>query len=328
MRTFIPEDAIFEVSSPTDWKYRKSTKGIHQFYNPSGIGNFYLSLSRDEKNEKFSQIRNNPKTKVEHFGKIKVFGYDFENDLKLNSKFWLFKQGKELFLATYTYYAEKEDTTQYFDDLYSIKKIISSIELIDERNREQRFAWYRLRNFLQNFAASEELFERASENGSFIESVTILAHQVDALLRIAITLSNQIKYQTSTIKTKFIYQGSNDRPIFERQIYKIAIEKEIIDESIFKELDRLYNQRNRVIHRYIISDITTRDILDIAIKYLNVKRKIVEVVDELEQEQMELSIGMTTEHLDVEEKKIQEYHDLFQKEIIEKHGGIDFENLP
>ena len=53
----------------------------------------------------------------------------------------------------------------------------------------------------------------------------------------------------------------------ERKIYEDALAVGVIDDKIYDELNTLYQLRNRVIHRYIISNIKTRDFVEISVRY-------------------------------------------------------------
>jgi hypothetical protein len=66
-----------------------------------------------------------------------------------------------------------------------------------------------------------------------------------------------------------------------------------VDTAIFEELEALYRERNRVVHRYVISGITTKDVLDIAIRQDALKHRVSDAVAALEEEQIRLGIGMT-----------------------------------
>ena len=67
----------------------------------------------------------------------------------------------------------------------------------------------------------------------------------------------------------------------------------IIDQQIFDELFLLYDDRNRVIHRFIISEITYAEVEEIAYKYYQKQESINKIIYELESEQIRLNVGMT-----------------------------------
>ena len=80
--------------------------------------------------------------------------------------------------------------------------------------------------------------------------------------------------------------------ISERNIYRFSLEQDIIDEELFALLNNLYEKRNRVVHRYIISKITTRQVLDIGIQYEKIIPIVSNEIAKLEEIQVELGVGM------------------------------------
>src|SRR5690606_3735496 len=120
---------------------------------------------------------------------------------------------------------------------------------------------------MSSLAASFDLLNIAYKNSSEIEIIIILANQIDAYLRLAIVMKKQLISNTNEIDIRLLYQDENDKPIFERHIYKLAKELVIINQDIFDRLEYLYSDRNRMVHRYIISDLKTRDIGELSIEY-------------------------------------------------------------
>ena len=55
----------------------------------------------------------------------------------------------------------------------------------------------------------------------------------------------------------------------------------------------LYDDRNRVIHRYVISRITTSDVLDIAVRYETMVQSLSERIHAIEKRQIEEGVGIT-----------------------------------
>ena len=164
----------------------------------------------------------------------------------------------------------------------------------------------RLEQFMNGFAAANQLLSRAGQNGFFIEYVCLATSVVDAMLRTGLILQHQIEHQTSEVLGELVYQEKGDKGIPEREIYKKALEQDIINEELFAQLEDLYNKRNRVIHRYIISDITTRQVLDIAMQYEKVIPVISKGISKLEQTQIELGVGMTVTGTEVTKSQINE----------------------
>jgi hypothetical protein len=147
-------------------------------------------------------------------------------------------------------------------------------------------------NFNGSLASSYDLRERALESKSHIEIIAIVSNQIDAYLRISILLKKQLEQKTNEIEVKYLFQEENDKGIMERSIYKEAKSLNIISDEIFDELNSLYNMRNSVIHRYIISYIKTIDIAETAVKYLLISEEIREILKIIEEKQIESGIGI------------------------------------
>jgi len=174
----------------------------------------------------------------------------------------------------------------------------------------------KLNDFSKSLAASNELLNNAIKNGSFIEWICLESNQIDALLRMGLIYRNQLDNNMSDIDLKYLYQGENDKTISEKQIYGLAKEKGVIDEPTRSGLYLLYEERNKVIHRYIISEITTKRLLEIALEYTDFKEKIKKIIEELEKEQIEKGVGMTIQR----RKPKKEISDMISKMSVEKHG--------
>ena len=140
-----------------------------------------------------------------------------------------------------------------------------------------------------------ELDSRAADAGCFIEVVVLSAAVIDGMLRIGLILKHQLDASVTEVLPELLYQGDADKAIPERLIYDRARDASIITSELHVTLNRLYDDRNRVVHRYVISSITTQDVLDIALRYEAAKREVTEAVSVLEAEQIRRGIGMTRE---------------------------------
>ena len=147
--------------------------------------------------------------------------------------------------------------------------------------------------FLQGFGATVFMLNKAVENHSFIEATCLLASQIDGLLRIGIVLQRQLDNNNSIIEKEWIYQGLKDKKKSEKDIYNKAKDLGVLDEELIKELYNLYEDRNRVIHRFIISEITVAEVEDIAYRYSKCSDKINSIIYDIESKQIELRVGMT-----------------------------------
>jgi hypothetical protein len=153
--------------------------------------------------------------------------------------------------------------------------------------------WKSFMEFVSGFTAASELYGRATKTGSFVESVCLGASITDAMLRIGLVFQHQIDKRTRDIPLELVFQGPTDKPISERDVYRRAREQSVIDDAAFTDLQALYDDRNRVIHRYIISRITTAEVLDIAIRYEKMVHRLSERLHAIEERQIEEGVGIT-----------------------------------
>jgi len=151
----------------------------------------------------------------------------------------------------------------------------------------------KFKNFMVGFAAAVELDARAAKQGCFVECVCLTASVIDGTLRMGLILRNQLDTGTADLIEDLLHQGEADAIVSEREIYRRALSKGVVDQEVFDELEALFQERNRVVHRYIISGITTKEVLDIAMRQDALKHRVSDAVAVLEEEQIRLGVGMT-----------------------------------
>ena len=125
-----------------------------------------------------------------------------------------------------------------------------------------------------------------------IEFIVMTASVIDGALRIGLVLQHQIDTQSLEIPENLVYQHDEEKAESERQIYKRSLERQVIDQKLFNELHNLFTARNRVIHRYIISDITTDQVFRIACRFEKVIQRVHDAVLIVEERQIRLGVGM------------------------------------
>jgi len=153
--------------------------------------------------------------------------------------------------------------------------------------------WKTFMDFMAGFTAARELHARAGTAGCFVECVCLGASLVDAFLRVGLVLQYQLNNRTRDIPLSLIFQGPADPALSEREIYRRALAASVIDNDTFTCLQALYDQRNRVVHRYVISRITTSDVLDIATKYEEMISLLSKRIYEIEEQQIKEGVGIT-----------------------------------
>ncbi len=152
----------------------------------------------------------------------------------------------------------------------------------------------RFTQFIKGYSAAVQLLLRVGKNGFFVEYVCLATSIIDATLRVALVLKHQVETKSTEIPDEIIYQAKHDKKVPERAIYRRSLDEAIIDQHLFDQLEELYAKRNEVIHRYILSDITTQEVLSIAIGYEKVMSLVKEATQRIEDKQIELGIGMTS----------------------------------
>lgn len=151
----------------------------------------------------------------------------------------------------------------------------------------------KLGHFMDSFVAAAQLLRRSGENGFLVEYVCLAASVVDGALRIALILQHQLETASSAVLDELLFQSDEDRIISERAIYRRALDCGVIDQPLLERLENLYTKRNRVIHRYVISDITTKQVFEIAREFEEIIPVISGVTGRLEAEQIRRGVRMT-----------------------------------
>lgn len=299
MKRFIDEKGTFEIKVPATWKYSIKNEKVHTFqeYEIWKSDAFQLSINTLDSKDKKRNFENITKSLiVEKIGELDFLKLPDNGDDEFTTKTWIRQFGDKMvtFTLTHPNNPDKElDSRSIEDKIEMVHSILKEFKLIAPEKSSQVINSYRFDMFLQGVGATGLILSKAVENKAFIEATCVLASQIDALLRVGIILKNQINNNNSEIETDWIYQGLNDKKKSEKDIYTKAKELRIIDQSIFDELYRLYDDRNRVIHRFIISEITLAEVEEIAYKYYQKQQEINKVIYNLESEQIKLNVGMT-----------------------------------
>lgn len=293
MKHWTEPNGNFIVNIPIEWQYKNvvydniEEKSPYSFepYEES-FGCFQLScypLSEKGVNPSLPIQKNNSKVKW-----LASKMDDKEFDMLL-----FYAQVDDLLcMAKYIYSSELRNDKRIQEQIDKVKLALDSFRVIPQSDRELAKNLDKHDNFLASLTASYDLLNNALESESYIEVIVILANQIDAFLRSSIILKEQSEKKTNDIEVKYIFQGDKEWGINERKIYKKAQEIGILDNETFKELNDLYDLRNRVIHRYIISFLKTRDIVKIAYDYLVLNEKIRLVLKSYEEMQFGKGFGI------------------------------------
>jgi hypothetical protein len=174
--------------------------------------------------------------------------------------------------------------------------------------------------FMDGFFAAYQLLERARDKKALIELVVLAAAVIDGFLRVGLVLAHQLKTRSDDIPDELIHQADDERGITERGIFKRALDEGVIDERMFNILETLYRLRNRVVHRYIISEITTHDVLKVAAYYERLIPAVGSYINVLALEDRQIKEGVGITEDGTPEKHRALMHDMEQK-VRAKHGA-------
>lgn len=293
MKDWTEPNGIFIINIPIEWQYVNTvmSDGIEESpysFEPydNDLGCFQIScypLAKQGINPNFPIQNNN--------SKIEWFRTRMDDD-EFNMHLFYAQVDDQFCMAKYIYSKAQSADTRIKQELENVDKALDRFRVIPTEDRLLAANLKKHDNFIGSLIASHDLLERAYENESHIELVVILANQIDAFLRSAIILHEQLRNKTNDIEIKYIFQGDDENGIVERKIYSKAKGLNIIDEKIYNELNDLYDQRNKVIHRYIISFLKTRDILKLAYDYTLIKEKIRLILQRYEEMQFGKGFGI------------------------------------
>lgn len=146
--------------------------------------------------------------------------------------------------------------------------------------------------FVEGFYAAFELLNRARAQGFYVEQVVLAAALIDGLVRLGLVLQHQLDSRSSEVPDELIFQAEGTRALTERAIYDRALAVGILSDALYADLNALYDTRNRVIHRYLISRITTAQVVTLAKDYDAIIPQLNERVAALEIRQVNERIGM------------------------------------
>jgi len=298
MKKFIDPKGNYILFIPIEWGYKngmydaiETAPDSFELYEDS-VGCFQISCNSINQGKIPVLIENN-KLEPQKRG-VKELNFT-ENQIlaeKFDIYMWMAVIEDKFLMCKYIYDSDKRDNPKVLAEIKKAKKTLQTILFIEEKYKEDVLNSERFNKFMTSLGASLDLKNRAYENGSSIELVVLLANQIDALLRLTLILKKQIADDTNKIDTTLIYQAEADKPIMEKKVYQLALEQGIIDQNLYDELFDLYNKRNKVIHRYIITDLLTKDVMKIVYDYGIMQEKIGEVVKKYEQDQFKAKIGI------------------------------------
>lgn len=320
MKYFTEPNGKFVIKIPIEWQYKNVAVGYEEispfsfesYENP--IGAFQLSCY-SEKEKNFN--RNIPPQKYNtnklQFIKQRMDGEGF------NIHLWYAIVEDRMFMAKYIYDTPKHDDPKIKAELEKAESALATLELLSPDKRNLTLEFDKYEKFIASLAASFDLKNKAIENKSIIELMIIIANQIDAYLRMAIVMKKQLKDKTNRIDIALLFQGENDTPIMERKIYKQAKELAIISQDTFDKLEKLYGERNKVVHRYIISDFKTVYLYEIIYEYDILCEVVRQSLKDVEDLQFKEGIGIHGNGRNPNEEPTEQNINMLYSQVNDKH---------
>lgn len=330
MKYFTNPVGEFLIKIPIEWQYYNVAAGYTEespysfvpYENPEGAGAFQISC--------YPANERTPKENVQPADKDKLeFIEKRMDDAEMNMHLWFCTVQDHVLMAKYIYSKALSNTPRIKEELEKVKTALSKAAYISKCNRPRVLALDRYYKFQAALAASFDLKESALESRSLIEFILIVASQIDSYLRLCIVMKKQLNDRTEEFEEKYFYQGEKCKPITERAIYKEAKSLGVLSDENYDCLSSLYDLRNKIVHRFVISDIRTRDLLDIALDYDAASEEIRLSMRELEGLQRDSKIGIykdsaaPDDEIDKEELKFL-FANVNDKHLLKKYRrGLD-----
>lgn len=324
MKYFTEPNGKFLIEIPSEWQYKnkfyreeeKSPFGFEPYENP--IGAFQMSIYPNEK-EKAKQAKEIQKYDTENlnFEKSRMDGGGF------NMHIWSCFVEDNWFFAKYFYNTNEAKDKRIIEELKKVEKSLATLMILSESEGKEALIIDKYEKFRAALAASFDLKEKAMEGNSFIEFVIIIANQIDAYLRLSIVMAKQLRDMSDEIDISYLFQGENDPPVMERKIYKIAHEMNIIDDEIYNKLEKLYKDRNKIVHRYIISEITTIDLIDSVVDYEEICESVRLKLKAIEDLQVIKKVGIYKNGTPDNSELSDETLKMIYAQINDKHSLVD-----
>lgn len=323
MKHWTEPNGILLIQIPIDWQYLNPSLSDYKEESPYGfqlyedpIGCFQLSCyPLSELAPSIAEA--NP------LGVKKLsWRWSRQDDSEFCTHLFFGAYHDQALIGKYIYDVALEGDARIMDQLKIVNKTLKSVVIVPPSERKLAADLDKLDRFTGSLAASHDLLYSAIDSDSFVEIIAIAANQIDAYLRLSLVIAKQLKEQTNDIETQYLFQADYERGVMERKIFDDALKFNVIDKETFADLSKLYDLRNRVIHRYIISNIRTRDLVDIAGSYLKALEKICLILRSFEQRQSDQHFGVYGKNFgktSVTEESVKRLHaSVNDKHLIEK----------
>lgn len=330
MKLYTDYTGKFQLYIPLDWEYKNPSLGrIVEDGKPQAFGmhDDYLGafqISCKQVTNHIAGLIKNRKEPIQSSDSKKLIFSEFKNEID-DMTYFVFSCAVDdhYFFASYIVKTAQKELEKVKHELDEIREILSSVKFIKPEFREKVIQLRRFDLFMASIAAVIDLQNKSIQNKSVIEYVVLSANHIDALLRLAIILTNQIVNKNNDIDIGLLFQGEGDKVVMERTIYKSVLDNKIITQELYDELELLYKERNKVVHRYVITDIRTEDVLAIGSRYSKLEEKINDIVNSLEKQQSELKVGMYANKENIGQGLDEVTLEYVISKIRDKHGEFD-----
>jgi len=329
MRKFVDKDGKYVIKLPKDWLHKNALYSAtesdpNSFELFESVGTFQINAADIGKGEIPAIIKSN-NIQNQEYGKTNLdFVERFFEMGKFGMYMWFARVDENFLICKYIFDSENKNDEKVQLEIGKARKALKTLIFVPAEIREEILTHYQFDRFMFSLAGAGDLISRAYKTTNPIELVILLANQIDALLRLCLILHHQIETNTKEIDIKLFSQKDDDKVVMEKGIYKMALEKGIITQKLHDELHALYNKRNKVVHRYIISDLTTKDVYEISIDYSAMEKKVGEIVRFYEKEQYDKKIGMYGSGDSPSREMTDEEKTILQLMIDEKHSHKSF----
>jgi len=293
MKHWTEPKGIFLIQIPIEWQYRNVAveggreESPYSFEPYDGaIGCFQLSCYP------LAELAPNLKQEIPK-GRLKGdWTYSRMDSPEFDTHLFFGAIDDQAIIAKYIYRSNLRDDDRAVNELKIVKTVLDSLIVVPNRDRSLAANLDKYDRFLAALAASSDLLYAAVDSESYIEIIVISANQIDAFLRLSIVIAKQLQTESDDIDVKYLFQDEGEKGLLERAVFDHALELGVIDKATHGELSELYNFRNRIVHRYIISSINTRDMIPVVIKYLEMSEKMRLVLRGFEDQEIGKKFGI------------------------------------
>lgn len=293
MKHWTEPNGIFLLNIPIEWQYRNPNVANGREESPYSferyeerIGCFQISCYP------LAELAPNLKQTVSADGLKMDWSSSRMDSEDFDVHVFFGAQDDQALIGKYIYSSSRRDDARVAKELMTVKEVLNSIVVVPPNDRTlaanlNKYDW-----FNASLAASYDLLNSAVEAESYVEIIVLSANQIDAFLRLSIVLAKQLQAKSDDIDVKYLFQGESEKGLLERVVFDHALALGVIDKTTHEELGDLYKFRNRIVHRYIISSLKTRDMIPLVGEYLKMSEKIRLVLRGFEDQQVGKNFGI------------------------------------